>query len=243
MTGSWVGTRSGSPRMFADLAGIVAGQRVLDVGCGPGALTSELVRRLGPAAVAAVDPSDPSSPPRRPAIPASRCNQPSRSSSPSRTTSSTPRWPSSSSTSWPIRSMGSVRWLVSPGPAASSPRASGTTAGATAHSPCSGARPASSSPASMMSRRWPAPGRAISRSCSLTPGYALSRRSALWVSVEQRSFDDWWEPFTLGVGPAGAHVAGLEPSARDQLRELCRRTVPAAPFVVDARCWAARGVV
>ena len=67
--------------------------------------------------------------------------------------------------------------------------------------------------------------------------------AALWVSVEQRSFDDWWEPFTLGVGPAGVHVAGLEPSARDQLRELCRDTVPAAPFVVDARCWAARGVV
>ena len=43
--------------MFADLAGIVAGQRVLDVGCGPGALTSELVRRVGPGAVAAVDPS------------------------------------------------------------------------------------------------------------------------------------------------------------------------------------------
>ena len=33
--------------LFADLAGVVAGQRVLDVGCGPGALTSELVRRVG----------------------------------------------------------------------------------------------------------------------------------------------------------------------------------------------------
>ena len=35
-----------------------AGQRVLDVGCGPGALTAELVRRLGSAAVSAVDPSE-----------------------------------------------------------------------------------------------------------------------------------------------------------------------------------------
>jgi trans-aconitate methyltransferase len=42
---------------LADLAAVAAGQRVLDVGCGPGALTAELVRRLGPAAVAAVDPS------------------------------------------------------------------------------------------------------------------------------------------------------------------------------------------
>lgn len=44
---------------LADLAEVAAGQRVLDVGCGPGALTAELVERLGPAAVWAVDPSEP----------------------------------------------------------------------------------------------------------------------------------------------------------------------------------------
>src|SRR5438132_6574688 len=44
---------------MADLAGVAAGQRVVDVGCGPGALTAELVRRVGADAVAAVDPSDP----------------------------------------------------------------------------------------------------------------------------------------------------------------------------------------
>ena len=44
---------------LADLAGVDAGQTALDVGCGPGALTAELVRRLGPHAVAAADPSEP----------------------------------------------------------------------------------------------------------------------------------------------------------------------------------------
>src|SRR2546423_14395751 len=44
---------------LADLAGIERGQRVIDVGSGPGALTTELVRRLGPDAVAAADPSEP----------------------------------------------------------------------------------------------------------------------------------------------------------------------------------------
>src|SRR5688572_2898353 len=44
---------------LADLAGVAAGQRVLDVGCGPGALTAELVARLGAENVAAVDPSEP----------------------------------------------------------------------------------------------------------------------------------------------------------------------------------------
>ena len=44
-------------RALCDAAGVAAGQRALDVGCGPGALASELVRRLGIDAVAAVDPS------------------------------------------------------------------------------------------------------------------------------------------------------------------------------------------
>ena len=43
---------------LADCAGIHAGQRVLDVGCGPGALTGELVQRVGAEAVNAVDPSE-----------------------------------------------------------------------------------------------------------------------------------------------------------------------------------------
>ncbi len=44
--------------VFAEFAAVIGGLRALDVGCGPGALTAELVKRLGPAAVSAVDPSD-----------------------------------------------------------------------------------------------------------------------------------------------------------------------------------------
>ena len=40
-------------------AGIEPGMRALDVGCGPGALTSALARLLGPSHVCAADPSEP----------------------------------------------------------------------------------------------------------------------------------------------------------------------------------------
>ena len=42
---------------FADFAGVAAPQRALDVGAGTGALTDELVRRLGAENVAAAEPS------------------------------------------------------------------------------------------------------------------------------------------------------------------------------------------
>jgi ubiquinone/menaquinone biosynthesis C-methylase UbiE len=44
---------------FAEFADVRAGQQALDVGCGPGALTAQLVERLGADAVAAIDPSPP----------------------------------------------------------------------------------------------------------------------------------------------------------------------------------------
>jgi trans-aconitate methyltransferase len=46
-----------APR-FADLAGVTGGQRALDVGCGPGVLTAELVSRVGADSVSAADPSE-----------------------------------------------------------------------------------------------------------------------------------------------------------------------------------------
>jgi SAM-dependent methyltransferase len=45
--------------VFADATEIVRGQTVLDVGCGPGALTGALVDRLGAESVSAFDPSGP----------------------------------------------------------------------------------------------------------------------------------------------------------------------------------------
>jgi hypothetical protein len=68
-------------------------------------------------------------------------------------------------------------------------------------------------------------------------GLSGARSSTLVVRVEHPSFDEWWDPFTLGVGPAGEHVAALDAGARSALRERCRALLPTSPFVIAAAAW------
>jgi ubiquinone/menaquinone biosynthesis C-methylase UbiE len=67
--------------------------------------------------------------------------------------------------------------------------------------------------------------------------------SAFEVEVEYESFDDYWEPFTAGAGPAGAYCVSLDPDRRAALREGCRRRLgdPRGAFRLRARAWAVRG--
>ena len=74
-------------------------------------------------------------------------------------------------------------------------------------------------------------------------GPANVEHGSVSITVEHASFDEWWEPFTLGVGPAGAYVAGLDDEERATLREGVAKLLPDAPFTMHARAWAARGVV
>ena len=62
------------------------------------------------------------------------------------------------------------------------------------------------------------------------------------MALEHASFEEWWEPYTMGVGPVGVYAAGLDPDRLAELRELCRSKLPDAPFVVTSRAWAARGL-
>ena len=57
------------------------------------------------------------------------------------------------------------------------------------------------------------------------------------------SFEQWWEPYTLGVGPAGDHVARLDEAGVVRLREACRALLPAPPFETTVWAWAVRARV
>jgi len=71
--------------------------------------------------------------------------------------------------------------------------------------------------------------------------------TALVVHLEFSSFEDYWEPFCLGQGPAGAYVAGLSPGQKQALRERLRTRLlgngPDRPLAMKARAWAAKGTV
>lgn len=66
--------------------------------------------------------------------------------------------------------------------------------------------------------------------------------TSLTVRVGFETFADWWDPFTLGVGPAGAYVTGLDGGRRGVLRARCAELLPQAPFEVAASAWCVRAV-
>jgi hypothetical protein len=62
-------------------------------------------------------------------------------------------------------------------------------------------------------------------------------QSVLTVRVRHETFEDWWEPYTFGVGPAGDHVAALDELGRAALRDRCRELLGPAPFEVVGQAW------
>jgi SAM-dependent methyltransferase len=66
--------------------------------------------------------------------------------------------------------------------------------------------------------------------------------TTLTVHVALADFSDWWEPFTLGVGPAGDYVARLDEDGRERLKAQCAQLFPqSGPFEVAASAWTVLG--
>jgi SAM-dependent methyltransferase len=227
--------------LLADLAGVTAGQRVIDVGCGPGALTTELVRRVGAAAVSAVDPSESF-------VDAAR----ERHEGVDVRKATAEELPYDDATFDVALAQLVVHFMADPVAGLREMRRVTRSDGVVVA--CvwdfdggggplgvfwEGARrlnPAVAGEAAFAGAREGHLGELFRAA-----GLRDVQESTLAVSVEHPTFDEWWEPFILGVGPAGAHVARLDADGLARLRDECHRLQPTAPFVVNARAWAARG--
>ncbi len=227
---------------LAALADVEAGQRALDVGCGPGALTTELVSRLGPAGVTAVDPSEQF-------VAAARERHPGVSI----VRASAEQLPFPDGVFDAALAQLVVHFMADPVTGLREmvrvTRSEGVVA-ACVWDHAGGQGP--------LSAYWDAAreldpdvedesGLAGARAGHLTElfdaaGVHAIQETHLAVRVQHPTFEDWWEPFTFGVGPAGRYVTRLDPEQQARLRERCRERLPAAPFVLTARAWAARGL-
>jgi SAM-dependent methyltransferase len=66
--------------------------------------------------------------------------------------------------------------------------------------------------------------------------------TVLTVQTRYSSFEEWWKPFTLGVGPAGDYVQGLDPRQRAELRDRCASLLTRqGPIDVTASAWTTIG--
>ncbi len=227
--------------LFADFAGVASSGRALDVGCGPGALTVELVERLGAANVAAVDPSEAfveAARERNPGVDVRRAPA--------------EEIPFADDAFDFALAQLVVHFMADPVAGLAE------MARVTRHGGVVAAcvwdyygRTAPLSPFWNVLEEFDSAAPNESHFAGAREGHLGElfgaaglvdvQQSSLTVAVEFASFDEWWEPYELGVGPAGAYVQALGTTRREELRELCRARMPEAPFTITGKAWAARG--
>ncbi len=222
---------------FVDAAGVRVGQRALDVGCGPGALTEQLVGRLGLEAVQAIDPSASFVAAARERFPGLDVQE-----------GVAERLPFADDTYEVVLAQLVVLFMADP-VAGLREMARVARPGAVVGA-CVWDHAGASGPLSLFWRAACDVGPAA-RTESGLPGSReghlaeLCRSadmneveaSSLTVRVGFSSFEDWWEPFTFGVGPAGAYLARLDEQRLEEVRRRCEQLLPTAPFELDATAW------
>jgi SAM-dependent methyltransferase len=233
----------GLSAQLASLAGIRPGLRALDVGCGPGTLTAELVARIGADGVAAIDPSEPF-------VEAARDRYPGVDV----------RLAAAEKLPFPDASFDAalaqlvVHFMHDPvgglTEMARVTRRGGVVAAcvwdhASDEGPLGDFWRAARELDPAVTDESGLPGVREGHLAELfeaTGAFGAVEQATLVVRVEHPTFQEWWEPFTRGVGPAGAYVAGLDARHREALRERCRAAFPWEPFAITAQAWASRGV-
>ncbi len=228
--------------VLADFAEVNAGQSALDVGCGPGALLAELVTRLGPASVTGVDPS-------QPFVVAAAARHPGTSI----------QLAAAEDLPFPDgrfdRTLAQLVVHFMADPIAGLREMRRVTKAGGLVAACVWDFAGDGAPLSLF---WRAardldprvvdesrlPGAGVGALPALFEGAGLRdvEEAALEITFEHPDFEEWWEPYTWGVGPAGSYVASLADDSRDALKQRCRELLPDGSFVLGARAWAARGV-
>src|SRR5580704_6963611 len=223
---------------FADLAEVGRGQRVLDVGGGPGALTAELVSRAGADAVSAVEPSASFVAAVRERLPEVDVRQSPAEQLP---------FPDGAFDAAmaqlvvhfmtdPVTGLREMGRVTRPGGAVA----------ACVWDHAGGRGPLTAfwravrelDPAADDESGLPGVREGHLAELFAQAGLGGTQVTTLTVQVRHASFEQWWERFTLGVGPAGAYLASLGGDQQAALREQCRRLLPAGPFEVSATAWA-----
>jgi SAM-dependent methyltransferase len=227
---------------LADLAGLAAGHRALDVGCGPGALTGELVARLGAASVAAVDPSEPF-------VEAAQARHPGVEVH----LAAAEELPFEADAFDAALAQLVVHFMADPVAGLAEMQRVARPGGVVVA--CVWDFAGGGAPLSLF---WEAareldPGvldeshLAGARQGHLPELFAAAglrevEESTLSIEREHASFEEWWEPYTGGVGPAGTYVKTLSPERQRELRDRCRALLPGGSFNLVSRAWAARGL-
>jgi SAM-dependent methyltransferase len=217
------------------------GQRVLDVGCGPGAVTALLLDRLGSAAVCAIDPSAPFVAGVRERFPEVDVRQGVAEELP---------WPDDTFDFALAQLV--VHFMTDPVAAlremARVTRSGGLVA-ASVWDYGSERSPLSAFWQTVREREPGNPGESALAGVRegqlaelfIAAGLGDVQSGELSIRVPLAGFDEWWEPFTFGVGPAGTYVAGLDDAGQADLRAHCARRLPEGPFELTASAWLATG--
>ena len=227
---------------FADFAGVEPGQSVLDVGCGPGALTGELVTRLGAEAVSAVDPSEPF-------VAAARERHPGVDVR----LASADELPHQDDAFDAALAQLVVHFM--PDPVAGLRELArvtrpGGTVGACVWDHAGERSPLTvfwraahdvDGPTAIDEAHLPGAREGHLQELLTAAGTTGIEATELTSRCEYETFEEYWAPYELGIGPAGGYVAKLDDEKRMAIRERCRELLGPAPFAIDAVAWAALG--
>ncbi|WP_433555991.1 class I SAM-dependent methyltransferase [Pseudonocardia xinjiangensis] len=228
-------------RRFADLLQLRQGRRALDVGCGSGALTAVLAEYLGAGAVAAVDPSESFVAAVRTRLPGVDVRR-----------AAAERLPFEDA-GFDIAAAQLVVHFMADAVAGLTEMARVTRSGGLVAA-CVWDNGGGRGPLSPFWRvahdldpDVAESDRAGTREGKLAELFATAglrdvRSGELAVRVTYPTFEDWWEPLTLGVGSTGSYVAGLDDARQAALRAHCAAQLPPPPFEITGVAWSAVGV-